>query len=233
MSNKLKQNFTYLDILITLGKMGATRRLVSCTTTELGNSVGMSQQTTSRKLVEMENQNLIVRQYSQRGNQIKITPEGISTLEQVFTDLWMVLSTSGRETKEEISLKGKIITGMNEGAYYLQKGSYLSQLTMILGFTPFPGTLNIQILDDVTLQNFERLLRLPARFIPGFKEQGRVFGKVFVWPSFLLIKNHRIPSAIIRPDRTHHTSQIEIVAHENIRERYNVTDGDEIEITLR
>lgn len=233
MNARSKQSFDYLDILITLGKMGGTRRLVSCTTSELGNSIGMSQQTTSRKLVEMENLNLIVRQYSQRGNQIKITPEGIATLEQVFTDLWMILTTSGREITEQISLRGKIITGMDEGAYYLSKKAYQDQFSMILGFTPFPGTLNIQILDEVTLQSFERLLRLPARFISGFKEKGRVFGKVFIWPSFLQVKDHKIPSAIIRPDRTHHTSQIEIIAQENIRETCGVKDGDEVEIILR
>jgi riboflavin kinase len=233
MTAKSKQSFNYLDILITLGKMGGTRRLVSCTTSELGSSIGMSQQTISRKLVEMENHNLIVREYSQRGNQIKITPEGISTLEEVFTDLWMILTTSGREITEKISLRGKIITGMAEGAYYMGKRAYQDQFSMILGFTPFPGTLNIQILDETTIQNFERLLRLPARYISGFKEKDRVYGKVFIWPTYLLVRNKSIPSAIIRPDRTHHINQIEVIAAESIKETYGVKDGDELEIILR
>ena len=102
--------FDYLDILIALGKMGGIRRLITCTTAELGDLLGISQQTASRKLVEMEHRHLIIRKYSQRGNSIKITQEGISNLEQVFTDMWMILTTSGRKITDEISLKGTVIT---------------------------------------------------------------------------------------------------------------------------
>ncbi|MHA1512564.1 MAG: DUF120 domain-containing protein [Candidatus Hodarchaeales archaeon] len=227
------ESFDYLDILITLGKMGGIRRLVTCTTTELGNLLGISQQTASRKLVEMEHRHLIIRKYSQRGNSIKITQEGVSNLEQVFTDMWMILTASGRKITDEISLKGTVITGMAEGAYYMGKRPYRDQITMILGFAPFPGTLNLQILDEETLNNFERLLRIPAKFISGFKEEDRVFGKVFLWPTYLIIKNRRIPSAIIRPDRTHHTNQVELIAEENIKGAYDVKDGDELTVILR
>jgi len=226
-------SFDYLDILITLGKMGGIRRLVTCTTAELGALLGISQQTASRKLVEMEHCHLIVRKYSQRGNSIKITQEGILILEQVFTDMWMILTTSGRKIHNEISLKGTVITGMAEGAYYMGKKPYLDQITMILGFSPFPGTLNLQILEEETLNNFERLLRVPSKFISGFKEKDRVFGKVFLWPTYLIIKDKRIPSAIIRPDRTHHTNQIELIAQENIKDTYYVKDGDELTVILR
>ena len=47
------------------------------------------------------------------------------------------------------------------------------------------------------------------------------------------MKNQSVPSAIIRPDRTHHINQIEIIASENIKETYGVKDGDELEIILR
>ncbi len=224
--------FTYLDILIALGKMGGGRRLVTCTTSELGSSIGISQQSTSRKLVEMENMNLIVRKYSQRGNSIKITPEGIASLEQVFTELWMILTTSGREISEKIVLRGKVITGMAEGAYYMGQKAYQDQFSMILDFTPFPGTLNLQILDEDTIQNFERLLRLPGKFISGFKDGDRVFGKVFIWPTFILLNGKKIPAAIVRPERTHHTNQIELISPDHIKEKYGVKDGDELEIIL-
>ena len=227
------ESFDYLDILITLGKMGGIRRLVTCTTTELGDLLSISQQTASRKLVEMEHRHLIIRKYSQRGNSIKITQEGVSSLEQVFTDMWMILTASGRKITGEISLKGTVITGMAEGAYYMGKRPYRDQITMILGFTPFPGTLNLQILDEETSNNFERLLRVPAKFISGFKEEDRVFGKVFLWPTYLIINDKSIPSAIIRPDRTHHTNQIELIAEENIKGTFNVKDGDELSIILR
>lgn len=234
-NNRKKKNdlFDDLDILVTLGKMGGIRRMVTCTTSELGSQVGISQQTTSRKLVEMENRNLIVRKYSQRGNSIRITPEGVSNLEQLFKDLWMILTSSGKEVSEKIVLHGKVITGMAEGAFYMGKQAYRDQFSMILGYTPFPGTLNLQILDDQTLSNFEKLLRLPAKFISGFKEDDRVYGKVFVWPSLLIINGKKIPSAIVRPDRTHHSNQIELISEKNIKNTYGVQDGDELEVIIQ
>ncbi|MHA2174550.1 MAG: DUF120 domain-containing protein [Candidatus Hodarchaeales archaeon] len=225
--------FDDLDILVTLGKMGGSRRMVTCTTSELGNQIGISQQTTSRKLVEMENKNLIVRKYSQRGNSIRITPKGVANLEQIFKDLWMILTSSGREISEKIILRGKVITGMAEGAFYMGKQAYREQFSMMLGYTPFPGTLNLQILDDQTLSNFERLSRLPAKFISGFKEDDRVYGKVFIWPATLLIRDKSIPSAIVRPDRTHHSNQIELIAEKNIKNTYGVQDGDELEVIIQ
>jgi riboflavin kinase len=234
-SNQKKKNdlFNDLDILVTLGKMGGIRRMITCTTSELGNQIGISQQTTSRKLVEMENKNLIVRKYSQRGNSIRITPEGVANLEQLFKDLWMILTSSGKQLSEKIVLHGKVITGMAEGAFYMGKQAYRDQFSMLLGYTPFPGTLNLQILDDQTLNNFEKLLRLPAKFISGFKEDDRVYGKVFIWPALLVINGNQIPSAIVRPERTHHSNQIELIAEVNIKNTYNVQDGDELEVIIQ
>lgn len=223
----------YLSILIHLGKMGGIRRPVFSTTSDLGEAVGISQQSASRKLTQMENSNLIVRVYRQRGNSIKITPEGVALMELIFTDLWMILTAEGRELKEKLTVRGKVIAGMGEGAYYMSRKGYQNQFSTILGFIPFPGTLNLQILEGHHLRNFERLIRNPANFIPEFKEKDRIFGKVFVWPTYLLLGDEKIPSAIIRPDRTHHENQIELIAEMHIKTAYGVKDGDEIEVTLR
>ncbi|MFX0150045.1 MAG: DUF120 domain-containing protein [Candidatus Hodarchaeota archaeon] len=223
----------YLSILINLGKMGGIRRPVFSTTSDLGETIGISQQSASRKLTQMENANLIVRTYSKRGNSIKITPKGVELMEQIFTDLWMILAAKGEELKEKLSLRGKVITGMGEGAYYMSKKGYMNQFSSILGFTPFPGTLNLQILEERHLRNFEQLLRSPAKYISEFKENERIFGKVFVWPAHLIINGKaKIPSAVIRPDRTHHLNQIELIAEEHIKTTYNVKDGDELEVIL-
>ncbi|UCG90545.1 MAG: DUF120 domain-containing protein [Candidatus Heimdallarchaeota archaeon] len=223
----------YLNLLITIGKMGGIRRPVFSTTSELGKIVGISQQSASRKLTKMENTNLIVRNYQQRGNTIKITPKGITSLERVFTDLWMILTAEGRELAEKITLKGTVCTGMGEGAYYMSQKGYKNQFTSLLGFEPFTGTLNLQLLEELSLRNFERILRSPSKFIKEFTEGGRRFGKVFVWPTYILIKDQKISSALIHPDRTHHSNQIEIIAEENIKNTYNVKDGDVLEIVLQ
>jgi riboflavin kinase len=103
----------------------------------------------------------------------------------------------------------------------------------MVGFIPYPGTLNVQLLEETSFKNFERLQRSPASFIKEFMEDNRKFGRVFVWPTFILLGDNKIPSALIRPDRTHHNNQIELIAKENIKDTYNVKDGDIIEVVSR
>ncbi len=222
-----------MNLLIQIGKMGGARRPISCTTRELGTFIGISQQTTSRKLTKLENNNLIIRNYTRRGNTIKISSKGLSLLEEVFTDLWMILVSDKEETMEEMSLQGNVCTGMGEGAYYMSRKGYRNQFPTLVGFIPYPGTLNIQLLEESSLRNLERLQRNPAKFIKEFSEDERKFGRVFVWPTFLIIKDKRIPSALIRPDRTHHSNQIELIAKENIKKEYGVKDGDILKIITR
>ncbi len=221
---------SYLNILIHLGKLGGARRPVFLTTAELGDAVGISQQSSSRKLSLMEEANLIVRSYTQRGNSIKITPEGLSLLEHVFTDLWSILTVEGRIPVEKISITGIICTGMGEGAYYMNKKGYKNQFPSLVGFTPFPGTLNLQLIDEVSIRNFEQILRKPAEFITEFIEDGRRFGRVFVWSVDLIVGDNKIPAALIRPDRTHHNNQIELITEMNIKDQFGVKDGDKLEV---
>ena len=226
-------NADLIGLLIHIGKMGGIRRPISCTTSELGKIMGISQQSASRKLNRMENANLIVRQYIQRGNQVKITPEGNSLLERIFKDLWMILNVEGRDAEEKITLRGKVIKGMGEGAYYMSQEGYKQQFTVMLGYTPFPGTLNLQLLEEKSIRDFDQLLRSPTKFIPDFQKENRRFGKVFVWPTYLVIGNQKIDSAIIRPDRTHHNNQVELIAEVSIKKTYQIQDGDELEIIVK
>ncbi len=221
---------SYINLLIHIGKLGGVRKPVFLTTAELGAAVGISQQSASRKLSQMEEINLIVRNYSFRGNSIKITSEGLSLLEYVFTDLWSILTVEGRVPIDKIAITGIVCTGMGEGAYYMNKLGYKNQFPSIIGFTPFPGTLNLQLIEEASIRNFELILRKPAEFIKEFVEDGRMFGKVFVWPVELLIGNRKLPAALIRPDRTHHNNQIELIVEMNVKEQFGVKDGDKLEI---
>ncbi|MFW9779277.1 MAG: DUF120 domain-containing protein [Candidatus Heimdallarchaeota archaeon] len=235
--NKNSRQFIseYLPILLHLGKLGGLRRSVVITTQSLGEAIGLSQQSTSRRLTSMENGNLIVRTYTRKGNSIRITPEGAALLDQIFSDLWVVLASKGREAPEEIRIKGKVITGMGDGAYYMSRKGYQRQFEAILGFKPYAGTLNLQLLSDPHLENFKRLLTAPSELVSEFSENGRVFGKAFVWPAYLIVPNQDklIPAAIVYPDRTHHIDQLELICEEHIKSTYEVQDGDELEVAVR
>lgn len=228
-----KEISDYFLLLIYFAKHGGLRKPVTITTSDLGTHLGVSQQTVSRKLIKMEEENLIVRQYTQIGNSIVLTAKSRSVLENIFTELWVILTSDGFKPQKALTLRGKVVTGMGEGAYYMDLDGYRTQFETILGFTPFLGTLNLQIVDNSYLENFDKLIKTPTIFANGFVHEGRKFGKVFIWFVYLIIKDKKIPSAIIRPDRTHHSSQIELVTEENIKKSYNIKDGDELEVELR
>ncbi|MHA2227321.1 MAG: DUF120 domain-containing protein, partial [Candidatus Hodarchaeales archaeon] len=183
-----------------------------------------------RKLTKMENSKLIIRSYQQRGNSIKITKKGVTALEEIFTDLWMILTAEGREPEKKIEITGKVCTGMGEGAYYMSRKGYKNQFPALLSFTPYEGTLNLQLIEETSIRNFENLLRSPSKFIKEFAEGGRRFGKVFVWPTILAVGEKKIPTALIRPDRTHHNNQMELIAKEHIKSTYGIKDGDELKV---
>ena len=42
-------------------------------------------------------------------------------------------------------LKGKIVTGLGKGQYYISRDGYRTQFNLKLGFDPSPGTLNLKL----------------------------------------------------------------------------------------
>ncbi|PIU59668.1 riboflavin kinase, partial [Candidatus Bathyarchaeota archaeon CG07_land_8_20_14_0_80_47_9] len=47
-----------------------------------------------------------------------------------------------------LCIKGKISTGKGEGAQFVKLPWVRKQIIQKLGFTPFPGTLNIRLTED-------------------------------------------------------------------------------------
>ncbi len=60
-------------------------------------------------------------------------------------------------TVPELSFSGRIVKGSGRAAFFTQLDWVVEQCREKLGFTPFPGTLNLKLIDDCDLQ-----LRLPV-----------------------------------------------------------------------
>jgi CTP-dependent riboflavin kinase len=83
---------------------------------------------------------------------------------------------------KEMTLTGKIVSGVKQGAFFTQLDWFQSQCRDKLGFEPYPGTLNLEIsIDDVpiieTLEAFPVVVEgiRAAVVIPA--EEVRVHGK--------------------------------------------------------
>jgi riboflavin kinase, archaea type len=107
-------------------------------------------------------------------------------------------------------MRGKVLSGTGKGAKYVEL--YKQEFKKILGFLPFPGTLNLYVVD---------IPELPNPITVKMAE----YGQVDCYP--LAINTHNC--ALIRPHKTEHTrNTIEIISPINLREALHLLDGDEI-----
>ena len=72
------------QFLIYLAENGALTRQIELSTTKMANDLGSSQQTISRKLIELENDGLIARIPSIRGVKILILSKGCAEIKEIY-----------------------------------------------------------------------------------------------------------------------------------------------------
>jgi riboflavin kinase len=119
---------------------------------------------------------------------------------------------------------GQEIAITEQGILALQ----MRQFEQELGFTPFPGTFNIE-LDPWSITARKRLDALGFVDIEGFDDGTRTFGSVRCFR----VKLDGVNGAIVIPNRKNYPDNIiEIIAQVNLREHLDVSDGDEVKVIL-
>ena len=123
-------------------------------------------------------------------------------------------------------ISGIIVSGTRKGSYFVSQKVYSDQFKNILGFKPFPGTLNIEV-NEKDLQTIVNTSKQKLNIIHG--QEG--FGDVKYIKSTL---NNKIDGALLFPAKTEHPPKIlEFIASENLREDLNLKDGDLVTLILK
>jgi riboflavin kinase len=211
-----------LQALKTLALEGANKEFIEITTSELGKLLGISQQSASRRLREMLEEELIEERRFGKKIWIRITKKGIDLLKKEALEYRRIF-----EVTEGIEITGEVISGLGEGKYYIMKEGYYNQIKEKLFFEPYPGTLNIRVYAK-DIEKVELLKNLPGICIKGFVSEGRTFGNV---KAFLCIINGK-DAALIMPERSHYKDVVEIIADKNLREELNLKDGSIVDIVV-
>jgi riboflavin kinase len=207
-----------VEILKKLALMGATKGQVSLSSTKLGSTIGMSSQTAARRLIDLEKQGYIRRTVTNEGQDVLITDRGVSRLRSEFLDYKKIFENGHRP-----SFKGKVVTGLGEGQYYISLDGYRRQFAEKLGFEPYPGTLNLKLKEPFPQHEGS------AVNIAGFKDASRTFGGGKCYP----VRIGGVEAAVIRPDRSSYPlNLVEIIAPVNLRKTLGLKDGDEVEVML-
>jgi riboflavin kinase len=221
------RSWKHFFTLYKLAGLGACSRTVKVSTEYLAEKMGLSQQTASRHLIELEKKDLIKRTITPDGCLIKITNSGMAELKKLHSDLRLIFEAAHPPS---ITLDGVLFTGLGEGAYYVTKEGYRKQFIEKLGFDPYPGTLNLKLTTEYDMKVRSEIEAYPAIEIQGFENESRTFGPVKCYP---VIINNKVKGAVISALRSHYNSSVlEIIAPSFLRSKLKLKDGNKVKVEI-
>jgi len=116
-------------------------------------------------------------------------------------------------------IRGRVISGIGKGRYYVKQRPYFALFKSLLGAEPYLGTLNIYVEDGLL-----KIDEMPHSFKPN------EFGEIKY--SLGTLKGLKI--LILRPIRSIHPENVfEIVAPVKLRDKLRLKDGDEVEFLIQ
>ena len=212
--------------LFQLFKMGGHKRQILLGTDDFGKMIGTSQQTASRRLLELVKEGYVTRELTPKGQNIAITGKGLATLKEVYHALKIGLE----EGAHVIFVNGVVFSGFGEGAYYVTKSGYKEQFEEKLGFKPYPGTLNLRLRSMADVKARKDLEALPSIVVKGFINGERSYGDV---KCFKVLVNEKADGFIVMIHRTHYGQDVlEVIAKESLRKKLRLKDGDLVQLKV-
>ena len=212
-----------LRVLKHLAMMGAVKDFIPLSSGEIAKMLGISQQSASKKILELIENGMIERRFGHKKQLIKITKKGVELLQKEYADYQRMF-----EALKKLSVKGVVISGMGEGRYYLTLKGYKDQLKRKLRFSPYEGTLNLRISpgESSKLNILKESLGIN---IDGFQDGERTFGPGKCFPA----KIRNMDCAVIVPNRAHYSDVVEVISKDYLREKLKLRDGDEVAVEIR
>ncbi len=198
--------------------LGGSKSLISLSSAELAQFMGISQQSASRFILNLLNGGYIQRQMNGRKQEVSITEKGMNLLAKEYSDLAILL-----EKPVKMKLQGTVQSGLGEGRYYISRKGYIVQFQEKLGFIPYLGTLNLRIKPGSELA-LRKLRSMDGIHIDGFTTEDRTYGPVKIF----LGNISGIECGIIFPERSVYSDVMEIISTEYLREKLGIEDGSEV-----
>lgn len=130
--------------------------------------------------------------------------------------------------ENEIRLTGRIVSGGRRAAQFIQMDWVESQCVEKLGFRPYPGTLNIELLPE----NLPAFLMIQSN--PGMELTPP--DPSFCTASIIPVSLGHVSGALVIPAeevRIHGPNVVEVIAPVGIREALGLKDGDEVTLVIR
>ncbi|MEL9990356.1 MAG: DUF120 domain-containing protein [Thermoproteus sp.] len=203
---------------IVLGYLVLLASVEGMTPSEAARVLGISRQGLHKALRRLKELG-----YVEEGPYLKISEGGREVLRRALRDLMRYFGMSS------IRLEGYVARGLGEGAFYVSLEGYKKQIEEKLGFTPYPGTLNVVLTPDSLI--YRRYLEaLPGIVLKGFSDGLRTYGSVKAFRC----KVRGVDCALLVIERTHHGPEVvELIAPVRLRDVLKLNDGDPIDVEVQ
>ena len=211
-----------LRLLEILATSGAEHAPAVFTSGELGAQLGVSQQAADRYLVRLAKLGLVGRSLAQRRQRLTLTPPALELLRKRYHTYRRIFEGPAR-----VRFDGTVTSGLGEGRYYLSQPGYVLQFSERLGYSPYPGTLNIRV-PAADLVRVVSVKEWKGIRIDGFQASGRTFGGATCYVAHLSGRSCHL----IVPDRTSHKDVVEFIAPEFLRGALTLKDGDTVDVEI-
>ncbi|MEM3702992.1 MAG: DUF120 domain-containing protein [Candidatus Bathyarchaeia archaeon] len=122
-------------------------------------------------------------------------------------------------------MSGKVFSGIGKGAKFAELPWVKKQIEQKLGFTPYPGTLNIRL--DRDCIKVRKLLEI-TNAIEILPAHGYCSGRCF--KAYIM---GDLKGAIVLPNVENYPKDVlEIIAPLNLRRKFGLIDGDKVEVKV-
>ena len=128
---------------------------------------------------------------------------------------------------ESITIKGIIVEGLKESSFFTHLPWVRQQFITKLGIDPYPGTLNLDVIDDEDMEKFRKIKKrkgiaiIPAE--PGFCPA----------KCFHVLVCGKIKGALVLPEVPDYPeSKLEIISSDRIRNVLTLKAGDLVSVEV-
>ncbi len=128
-----------------------------------------------------------------------------------------------------LEFHGVVFTGMGKGAYYVGHPGFQGRFREVLGYTPFPGTLNLRIADEGEVKARRKLRKIRADSIDSFEMGGERFSSVKCFEGSM--SGEEVVLTIPRITEYDDTV-LELIAVVKLRDRLSLEDGQSVVIQI-
>lgn len=154
-----------------------------------------------------------------------------------------------------MDLQGTVSSGLGRAHVFMAQPHYQDQFREILGQTAWPGTLNIQVEEEILSQYIAlrqkagidtldapasarkaaqeyNVSEYPLVRVRGFLRDGVSFGGASAFHATITSGDLSVKCALLIPDLTRHVDVIEVISSVFLREHLNLKDGDVVHLSL-